>query len=391
MRAILARGVARVAERRVDAVARADEHVPRVERPRERLRDLLRLRVALEELGEGRLAEDHVGERDVRGVEEAARGELGEQVDAVDDDRHGARERRLERGGARRAQRRVERGEARRRADARVDLDDLDLERLGAFDGARAARSVEARREEHAPVDARAIAPHALVRVEHRLEQPIDLVRPAPRQDRDGARVRREPERLARDRAIHPRRLARRVTDVVASTPRDRQSASSNGRVTAMRSMVPPQRQRAPRAPRPDLRRAVPEDAHAALVEARGEARVELRVVHEEGRARLSRSRGARDAQVRAPDAPRARRDVANAERRRVAHVAHELRALRRHRRAAQAERAHVAPERLAERRERRRGHAIARRLAGHDEELAHAAPSGATTARASAAAIASA
>src|SRR5205814_9585937 len=70
-----------LAQRLLDPLARADQRAPRVEGAGQRLGDLLRLRVALEELGERRLAEDDVGERDLRRAEQAARRELGELVD----------------------------------------------------------------------------------------------------------------------------------------------------------------------------------------------------------------------------------------------------------------------------------------------------------------------
>src|SRR2546423_425757 len=76
-----------------------------------------------------------------------------------------------------------------------------------------------ARREEHAPVDARAIDPNLLVGLEHRKEEPLDLVRPAPREDGDRVRPGGEPQSLASLLARRQRELARRVADVMSIDP----------------------------------------------------------------------------------------------------------------------------------------------------------------------------
>ena len=65
-----------------------------------------------------------------------------------------------------------------------------------------------------------------------------------------------------------------------------------------------------------NLRRAVPQDANAARVEPGGEDRVELRVVDEEGCARLALSRRTSHRCVGDANRARAGRHVGHAERR---------------------------------------------------------------------------
>ena len=141
-------------------------------------------------------------------------------------------------------------------------------------------RRVEARREEHARVDARMIAPDPLVAREHRLEQAPHLVRAAPGEDRDAPRARRHAERLARGDAVAAHLLERRMADVVGvdadAAPDRLLERKHDGHAIE----VTPERHRAAAPPRPHLRGAVPEHARAARPERLGEARVELGVVY---------------------------------------------------------------------------------------------------------------
>ena len=324
--------------------------------------------MALEQLGKCAAPEQDVGERDVVGLHEGARAQLGGPAHAVADHRHRPRERALERGRPGSAQRGVERGERVAHAGACIDLDELHVRSSGGGAGPGARRRVEARGEEHARVDAGVLASHLLVALEHGRKQAADLVRAAPGQDGDAPRARGHAERLASRRAVvgTAALLERGMADVVrvdaeAAPERllERQHHRHAVEMTA-------QRDGPPAPPCPDLGRAVPEDARPGLPQRVSEACVELRVIYKKRSGGLP-ERG-RCAHQRI--GPRHREgpscDLGDAERGGVAEIGDELDALCGERAAAHAEGSDAGRQ--------MRDHggrgAVPRSLAGNDEQV---------------------
>ena len=102
------------------------------------------------------------------------------------------------------------------------------------------------------------------------------------------------------------------------------------------------ERCRAPGPPRPNLRGAVPENAHAGGAQMRGKARVEVAVVDEESRARSPAIYGSVHRSPCPENPDRSSRCRSNAERRRCSQVAHQIDAATGQSFTAQPERIYV-------------------------------------------------
>ena len=260
------------AEERAELTARLEVALALVEDPRELVGDAARRGVALQELGERGTSEEDVRQRHVRRLEE--RGPLpppSPRGSTRSDDACAHSSDPL----TRRARRQSAAPTRCRGADRRRQTRAPACTR-GPSPSAASCRRGSPRRRTRASTLARSPA-HLSKPASMGLEQAADLVRAAPRRIATAgangvtcraARVRR---RDARSAPV----LERRMPHVVrTSTPRSRRASP--------RTAASPRGDRAragaaarPGAPRPDLRRAMPEHARSRSPQARGRARVE--------------------------------------------------------------------------------------------------------------------